>query len=53
MTDLVDHYSKSCCNRYKENSSDLVILEVGEHYMGSLHDFFKNAIHDVIEMARS
>ena len=38
---------------YKENSSNVVILEVGEHYMGSLHDFFKNAIHSVIEIARS
>ena len=38
---------------YKESSSNLIILEVGEHFMGSLHDFFKNVIHSVIEMAKS
>ena len=36
-----------------EKISNFVILEVGEHYMGSLHDFFKNAVSSIIEMAKS
>ena len=36
---------------YKEQSLNLVILEVAERYF--LNDFFKNAIHSVTEIAKS